>query len=160
MASDNPDVTPRDALQIAQRALSRVNSVEEDLAELRDEHDTVAADLTAIQLRVSEIESDRPYHALTTNEKIGRVREELFERGRSNGGTATMTYDDVMWSVFDGNPSADHCYKLMRRAADADGFTYHDGSVGQKRVVVDVEQAKAGVAFSSANNAVVEGGGR
>lgn len=155
---DEPEVTPRDALEIAQRALSKVNGLEEDVAELRDDYQEAKADLTALGLRVSEMDDSRPYEALTQNEKIGMVREELFERGRANAGRAAMTYDDVMWSVFDGKPSADHCYKLMRLAGNADGFTYHDGSVGQKRITVDVELAKAGVAFSSANNADVEGG--
>lgn len=164
---DEPDITPRDALEIAQRALGKANDLESEVVDLQTKQNETRADLTALQLRISELDDDRPYDALTQDEKVGMVREELFQRGRSNGGRASMTYDNVMWSVFDGKPSADHCYKLMRLAAGYDpetgesqctGFSFRDGSVGQKRIEVNNELAKTGVAFSSANNADGEGG--
>lgn len=149
-------VRPEDALQVAQRALSKVNELEGELNDLRSECDETAEELAAVKMRLSEIDDERPYSGLTLDEKVGMVREHAFRRASNGHGKAALDYNDIMWSVFDGEPGAKHCYKLMERAADADGFKYgkQDGS---KSLLVDADQAKRGVAFFPENKTPTEG---
>ncbi|PCR89294.1 hypothetical protein [Natrinema ejinorense] len=156
MSKDEPDVRPEDALQVAQRALSKVNDLERDLGYLREEYDDLTDDVTALELRLSEIDDERPYDGLTLNEKIGKVREHAFRRASDGHGKAALDYNDIMWSVFDGEPGAKHCYKLMRKAAEARGFEVgkQDGS---KKLLVDAAEAKRGAAFFPENKTASEG---
>ncbi|GAB3669502.1 hypothetical protein [Halopiger thermotolerans] len=166
MSEDGPNVRPEDALQVAQRALSKVNDLEEEVGHLQDEYDDLAEDLTALELRLSEIDDERPYESLSLNEKIGKVREHAFQRAVNGHGKATLDYNDVMWSVFDGEPGSDHCYKLMRLAAGVDedgdevqdvpGFKFLESERPMK-LAVDAERAKQGVAFSPENKTTSEG---
>lgn len=153
----DPDVQPEDALQVAQRALSKIADLERTVEEQAGRIDEFEEDLTAVTLRLSAFDEDRAYDALTRDDKVGRVREHGFERSVDGGGTATLDYNDIQWGVFDGEPSADHCYTLMRLAADADGFAVRDPDGRSKHLAVDAAEAKRGAAFSSANNAGSEG---
>jgi hypothetical protein len=146
MSEDGPDVTPEDALQIAQRALAKVNEQEREISDLREE-------LTAVQLRLSEQDDDRAYESYTVDEKVGIVREYAFEKALDRGGRVTLDYDDVIYEIFDGKPSADHAYKLMRLAAEARGFEYRK-SRRPKELAVNAAEAKQTAAFSSAKNSV------
>lgn len=154
--SDGSDVQPEDALQVAQRALSKAVDLERVVEEQAGRIDEVEEDLTAVTLRLSAFDEDRAYDALTRDDKVGRVREHAFERA-VNGGGSSLDYNDIQWGVFDGEPSADHCYTLMRLAADADGFSLRDPDGRSKHLSVDAEETKRSVAFSSANNAGSEG---
>lgn len=153
MSEDGVDVTAEDALQVAQRALTKANRVDG----LEERVDELENDLAGMALRLSAIEEDRPYDGLTLNEKIGMVREELFNQA-TDGRGRTMEYSDVRDIVFDGMPSGKHCYKLMRLAADAQGFRFRDPENGNKRLVVDPEEAKRTWAFCSENKAQSMGG--
>lgn len=143
--SDEPDIRPEDALQVAQRALSKVNDLERKYDNLLEDHEDLVEDLTAIKLRLSEIDEERPYESLSLNEKVGKVREHAFQRAANGHGKATLDYNDVMWSVFNGEPGSDHCYKLMRLAAGVDdngneiqdvpGFTFLDSERPMKLAV-------------------------
>jgi len=145
--SDQPDIKPEDALQVAQRALAKVNeleAIEEEVDELREE-------LTAVKLRVSEFDEENDYEAMTRDEKIGKVREHAFNKAVESHGKAALDYDDIMWGPFDGDPSADFCYKLMRLAADSPGFEVRDPAGESRKLTVNAEAAKQGPVFSSAN---------
>jgi len=148
MSDDQPDVRPEDALQVAQRALSKVNELERENEELRE--------------RVVALEAALPdrgeYDDLDRQTKVGMVREHLVERARDQHGAAAIDYDGVMWEVFDGEPSADHCYTLMKLAAQAEGFNTRDPSGGNKELVVDLDSTKPVLGFSHANKDSVEGG--
>lgn len=105
---------------------------------------TTKRDLEALEDRIAALEQlvdpdpgAVDYDQLTRPQKIYRVRRALVERAATNGGTASMQYDDVMW-LFDGHPSAGHCYNLMERAATLDGFAYDEAGNGrgQKRIRV------------------------
>ncbi|QCW03551.1 hypothetical protein [Natrinema pallidum] len=154
--SNEPDVRPEEALQVAQRALSKVNGLEDEIEDLQEDRDDLVDDVTALELRLSEIDDERPYDGLTLNEKIGKVREHAFRRATGGHGKAALDYNDVMWSVFDGEPGAKHCYKLMRKAAEARGFDVgkQDGS---KKLLVDAAEAKRGAAFFPENKTASEG---
>ncbi|WP_049925353.1 hypothetical protein [Halopiger goleimassiliensis] len=159
--SEEPDVRPEDALQVAQRALQKCNGLEDDLDELRDEYDDLAEELTAVKLRLSEEDDDADYRDLSLDTKIGMVREHAYQKAANGHGKATLTYDDVMWEVFDGEPGNNQCYRLLRRAAgydndgnrvqDVSGFDLDESSRPMK-LTVDAKAAKRGAAFSSRNN--------
>lgn len=163
--SDEVDVRPEDALQVAQRALAKANELDEQYG------DTVAEleeSVTALELRLSEMDDDRQYDERTLDEKVGMVREHGFEKATQHGGRTQLTYDDVMWEVFDGEPSPSHCYKLIRLAAglsdgadtgsEVPGFRARDPDTGTYHLAVDADRAKDGVAFYSENKAHSEGG--
>jgi len=107
-----------------------------------------------MQLRLSEHDEDRPYDALTLNDKIGMVREEAFTRATdARNGHAKLYYKDVMYGVFDGHPGNNHTYKLMRLAGQADGFTYReDPPTDDRHLHVDASRAKRSYAYSPRNN--------
>ena len=146
------DVSARDALAIAQRALAKANRVDEledDIEQLRDE-------VTSLELRLSEHDDDRDYAQLTRDDKVGMVREHAFQRASRGSGVAALDYDDIMWEVFDGEPSADHCYTLMKLAADVRGFEVKTPASGNRSLTVDAREAKRGAVFSSANKTTSE----
>jgi hypothetical protein len=142
-----PDVTARDAVEIAQRALVKANRVDD----LENELDEIRDDLAAMQLRVSEHDNDQSYESLSLDAKVGMVREHAFRKAVDGTGRATLDYDDVQWEVFDGPPPYPmHCYKLLRLAGQARGFSYA-GAESPKRLTVDVQEARRGAAFYPEN---------
>jgi len=151
---DLPDVTARDAIQIAQRALAKANRVDG----LEDELEETKTRLAKLELRYSELTEDRGYESLTRDEKIGMVREHAFERAVSRHGRSKIDYHDVMCTVFDDEPGPNHCYKLLRLAAEAPGFEFRDPDGENKHLAVNAEVAKEGAAFYSQNKTGVEEG--
>ncbi|MFA1612027.1 hypothetical protein [Halobellus rubicundus] len=171
--TDGADVTAEDALQVAQRALAKVNDLEGELEELRAEHEGTVEELTALRLRTSEYSTDRPYDQLTRDEKIGMVREHAFEKADdATNGRARLVWDDIKWSVFDGEPSRGHCYDLLRLAAGTDensqrdihdgavGFRYRDPDDGTIHLAVDADLAKRHRQSFAANKTRSESGVR
>lgn len=150
--------TLEDVLQVAQRSLQKANELERQTESLREDFDDAVDDLTAVKLRLSEQDEQRPYDQLGRDTKIGMVREHAFRRANEGRGTATLDYNDVMWSVFDGEPGSDHCYKLMRWAEEARGFEVRDPPTESRHLFVDAAEARRGVAFSSENKAGTNGG--
>lgn len=152
---DLPDVTPRDAIEMAQRALAKANRVDE----LEDQIDDLREQVTALELRLSEQDEGRPYEALTLDEKVGMVREHGFSKATAGTGYAKLDYDAIMWEVFDGSPGAKHCYKLMRKAGEARGFEFCDPSGESKHLRIDAAEAKRSAAFFPENKTSTEGVG-
>lgn len=156
---DQPAVTPEDAVQVAQRALERANDADAQVQALEQRVTELEDDLLELQLRVEEFD-DRAYEQLTLEDKVGRVREHAFSKAVDRGRPTVIKYDDVQWEVFDGEPSADHCYKLLRLAGDRPGFEYIDeprSSEKAKRLQCDPSRAKDAASLLSANNAAEEG---
>ncbi|WP_265109200.1 hypothetical protein [Halosolutus halophilus] len=155
-----PDVCPEDALQVAQRALAKVNDLEQELADLRKSHDEALDDIAALELRLSELDDNTDYRDLSQDRKVGMVREHAFKKAVDGHGRASLTYDDVKWGVFEGQPGNSQCYRLLRRAAgydndgncvqDVPGFDLDESSRPMK-LTVNAEAAKRGAAFSSRN---------
>jgi hypothetical protein len=146
------DVSARDALAIAQRALAKANRVDE----LEGEIEQLREDVTSLELRLSEHDDDRDYAELTRDDKVGMVREHAFQKASRGSGVAALDYDDIMWEVFGGEPSADHCYTLMKLAADVRGFEVKTPASGNRSLTVDAKEAKRGAVFSSANKTDLE----
>lgn len=149
--------TPEDALQVAQRSLAKVNENHQAIEELTRTIEYLEQRVVQLEARTSTDDAD--YANLSKNQKIGMVREELVRRAQdAASGWAKLDYSDIKWSVFDGHPSADHCYTLMALAAEAEGFVHRSPEGENEHVAVDLEQAKRGAAFSSAKNPAGEGG--
>lgn len=153
MTDDQPAVRPEDALQVAQRALAKVNELEA----VEDRVDDLEEELAAVSLRISEFDEDRDYDQLTRDDKVGKVREYGFRRAVDGHGRTQLDYNDIKWSVFHGEPSPSHCYTLMELAASARGFEHCDPSEGNEHLAVDADQAKRGAAFYSAKKDSAEG---
>lgn len=147
---DRPEVSPRDAVEIAQRALAKANDLERDLDQLHDDYEDVVEDLTAVRLRLSEFDEDRAYDDLTRDDKIGMVREHAFRKAADGAGRIRLDYDDIRWEVFDGGPSPSHCYDLMKWAEQARGFEHKTPSNGNEHLLCDAREAKRSAAFYSA----------
>ena len=81
MSDDAPDVTAKDALAVAQRALAKANEIEE----LRERLDELEDELTAHRVRLAEHDEDRPYDALTRDDKIGMIREHVLRKALDSG---------------------------------------------------------------------------
>lgn len=145
--SDGPDVRPEDAVQIAQRALAKANEHKETIEQLQE--------------RVVALEAAAPdrgeYETLDRPTKVGMVREHLVEKARVQNGKAAIDYNGVKWEVFDGTPSADHCYTLMQKAAQAQGFTIRDQPHDNRQLLVDIDSTNPELGFSHANKDVPAG---
>lgn len=141
------DLTPEDAVQIAQRALAKIGDLEDTIEEQNQTIEHMQERIFALENRLPE---NRDYDSLTKQEKIGMVREHVVQRAREQGGVATVDYDDVIWGPFDGEPSASHCYTLMRKAAEADGFRFEDPEHANKRLSVNLDETKDLLGFSHA----------
>lgn len=154
----DPEVRPEDALQVAQRALSRCNEFEERLEAVESEKADLVDRLAALELKYQELDEGRPYDALTRDEKIGMVREKAFRMAIESTGFAKLDYNDIMWTVFDGEPGTKHCYQLMKWAAEARGFEHKTPANGNEHLAVNAAEAKRGLAFCSENKATSKGG--
>ena len=158
---DLPDVNARDAIQIAQRALAKANELERAYEQLESDYEDLRERVTELELQHSGRGQDRDYPSLTLDEKIGMVREHAFKKATSSNGYAKVDYKGVTWGVFDGDPTAKHCYKLLRLAAEGlDGFEYRDPDGESKHLRVDAKAAKRNAAFFQENNGGAEAGGR
>lgn len=153
--SDQPAVRPEDALQVAQRALRKVNDLEGEIDDLRAENERLRERVAELEA-TTEVSDD--YDQLDRDTKVGMVRGHLIDRARAQHGMAAIDYDDVMWEVFDGEPSADHCYTLMRLAAQAEGFKIRDPSGENRQLIVNLDATNDLTGFSHANKDRREGG--
>jgi len=154
MSDNDIDITPEDALQVAQRALSKVNEQEERI----DAKDETIAELRD---RVQALEASQPDQAefddLDRDTRVGAIREHIIKRAQEQGGRAALDYNGIMWEVFDGEPSKGYCYKLMKLAAQGAGFDTNDPDEGNKRLVVNLDAVNDLAGVSRVNTPAREG---
>lgn len=155
-----------DSLAVAQRALSKVNDLERELDEVRESREELKEELTAVKLRLSEIDDERDVSDLTPDEKVGRVREYGYRKAVEGHGRAKLDYDAIKWEVFDGRVGDSTCYRMIRKAAGLsdektgsriDGFTARDPSQDNYHLAIDAEAAKRSPAFSAGKKHESEG---
>lgn len=105
---------------------------------------TQAEKIESLESRVAELEElvdpdpgKTEYDQLTKEQKVFQIRKHLLMLATSTNGVAAMKYKEVI-ALFDGHPSAGHCYDLMERAGYADGYVYDQAGngKGQKRIRV------------------------
>lgn len=165
--SEDIEVTPKDALQVAQRALAKANEQERRINDLEEQLEDAETELTRQALRLSEYDDERPYDQLTRDDKVGMVREHAFRKATRESGRTALDYKAVRWEVFDGEPGAKHCYTLMKLAAGFDettaessvpGFRYRTPSEESNNLAVDATEArKHRERFFPENKAAQEG---
>lgn len=143
-----------DDLQPLVKALRRKVNHQEDTINTQEDM------IDALEERVAELErlvdpdpGSTEYDQLTKSQKVHRVRKHLVEEA-DKGNVPAMKYKDVKW-LFDGHPSAGHCYDLMEQAGQLDGFAYETGGhgKGEKRIRVNLEAVKDETLLHAVNNA-------
>jgi hypothetical protein len=163
------DVSARDALAIAQRSLARLQEIENELhGELEETNETVDQlqdDLTALELRVSELDENRDPADLSADEKVGMVREHGFRKATEGHGRAKLDYDDIKWEIFGGDIGDSTCYRLIRKAAGLsdektgsaiDGFAARNPAGDNYHLAIDAQEAKRSRVFSAGKIGVTE----
>jgi len=133
--------TPQDALHIAQQALQQVNELQETVKEQQE----LIEELQAAKPQASE------YDSLDREEKAALVKEHVVKKAKDQRGKAAIDYSGIKWEVFSGEPSADHCYTLMKIAAQDDGFKKRNPKEGNKQLAVDIDKTSTEDRFSHAN---------
>lgn len=138
-----------------QSALQRISELEEELATEKEKRERAIFRIGKLE-EVLPDETDE-YETLSRDDKVSLVKSHLMERAYSTNGRAEIDYNGVQWSVFNGEPSADHCYTLMRLAAEeSDGWTFHDQR-RPKVLRVDLDATNGNTRFSHAKNSKEEG---
>lgn len=134
------------------------SAVKNQLAYLRQENEELQNRVAELEALVDPDPGATEYDQLTKDQKVHRIRTTLVETAaRTNGGDA-MKYKAVM-TLFNGHPSPGHCYDLMERAAQLDGFHYDTAGSGkgEKRVRVNLDAVNDETLIHAANNATAEG---
>lgn len=130
---DTEDV--HDFHEAATRAAQKLDKTNERLAEL--------------EAYVDRRTEQTSYADMTKRDKVWTIRKTLLSQ---EGGNPSMRYQDVMW-LFDGEPSAGHCYNLMEYAADKDGYEYQEfGDDRQHRIVLKTDELNENAAVHRVNN--------
>jgi len=139
----------------------RLDSMYEFTQQLEDQNQDLERENAELRRQVADLKAEvdpdpgsKDYEQLTRAEKVRRIREQLVDIAESNHNEkAAMKYKEVMM-LFDGHPSAGHCYDLMERAGELGGFAYNENAEGTKRVQVDLEAVKDESLFHTVNKAV------
>lgn len=158
-------------------ALRRKMNARLDGVGYEEEHESVAdilAEIDRLETRLDEFDErlrrvervvdtdpDRTEYAeMTKEQKVFRIRQELVQNADATDGTWQLTYRDVK-ALFNGQPSAGHCYNLMEAAAQLDGFEYDrpgegdaTSHTGQYRIRVTTPQVNDTSLFQSVNNGI------
>lgn len=136
-----------DELEALVKALQRkVNAQAGHIQDLEDR-------VTELETVVNPDPGSVDYEQLTKAQKIQKLRLGLIQSAARSNGKYAMKYREVM-TFFDGHPSAGHCYDLMDRAGELEGFAYDkaNGS-GEKRIRVDIESVNDDALIHAANKA-------
>lgn len=110
--------------------------------------------------RVVDTDPDRTgYAEMTKEQKVYRIRQELVQNADATNGKWRLSYRDVK-ALFNGQPSAGHCYNLMEAAAEMDGFEYDRAGegdatsrTGEYRIRVNTTSVNDTGVFQSLNKA-------
>lgn len=128
-------------------------AVETQLEYLRTENEELRESVAELEELVDPDPGATAYEQLTKGQKVHRVRKTLVERADATNGRAAMKYREVMM-LFGGHPSAGHCYDLMERAGQLDGFAYDvaGNGDGDKRVRVNLDGVNEDADVHAVNN--------
>jgi len=108
----------------------------ERIDDLEDENERLRERVAELESVVDPDPGRGEYDSLSKEQKVMKVRVAVASKAAESNGKAAMGYKDVYW-LFDGNPSFGHCYDLMQRAAQLDGFGYE--SEPRKRITSNLD---------------------
>ena len=167
-AEDDPDARLRNALTVLITSLApdndeRMMGPNEKVAHAVNRINDIVDENERLRERVSELESvvtphpeSKDYQDLTRDEKVQQLRESLVEKASARqNGRFSMGYKDVMW-LFDGQPSAGHCYRLMDLAGEATGFDYAKFEDRPNQIRVNIDGVNDETLFHAVNKAPEE----
>lgn len=165
MSEEEQLFTVEDAVGMARDAMQRAQEAEEQADELSDSYHEALDEIEQLRFRLTEVEATLPdensdYEALEREDKISLIQNHVIKRARSSPQNwAKVTWFDVKWSVFDGEPSDGHCYDLVRWAADETGFNnVRPDEAGEREYVsVDLDVLHESSTRSRVNNEAQEG---
>lgn len=131
----------------------RLDSMYEWVEELERSNSELTRQVDELHELVNPDPGSVEYDQLTKAQKVRRIRETLVDNAGKRG-VSQLKYKEVMM-LFDGHPSPGHCYDLMERAAEAEGFAYDKAGQGDgdKRVRVKTDDVNDETLFHAANNA-------
>jgi phage shock protein A len=135
-----PDITPRDALEIARNALQEVHQLSDRVHELEQQVE---------RLESKCVDLDSEYAEMSKAEKVATIRHKLIQRAQESNGKAKLDYNDVRL-LFDDKPAASYTYDLMETAAEERGYEYQAPASDNNRIVVDMAHRKAALSVSPA----------
>lgn len=138
------DATPTEAADEIVTRIERLEEMDGRLAEL--------------ERRVTPDPTGKDYADLTRDEKTFKVRAALARDAADSNGAASMKYGDVK-SLFENHPSVGHCYTLMQKAANADGYRYDDSDDRENRLLVNLQDVNDDAVFHAVNKAEESEGG-
>lgn len=145
-----------DNLQPLVEALQRkANHQRERIDELERTVGDLQEQVSGLQRLVDPDPGAVEYDQMNRQEKVYQVRKKLVELAANTDGTAAYKYRDVM-RTFDGHPSAGHCYDLMERAGELEGFAYEENPDGDKRVIANLADVNDKTFVHVVNNATEE----
>jgi len=132
----------------------RLDSMYEWVEEVERSNNELTRQVDELHELVNPDPGSIEYDQLTKAQKVRRIRQTLVDSA-GNRGVAQLKYKEIMM-LFDGHPSPGHCYDLMERAAEADGFAYDSAGQGngEKRIRVKTDDVNDDTLFHAANNEV------
>lgn len=155
MSSDDSavrvEITADDAYEVARLSKVQAQSNEDRIEELEARVKELEQD-AAVKLRYDE------YQSLQRPEKVRMVQKSILNRARARSGKHEYDYDDIIWGVFDGEPSADHAYRLMELAGQDDGFEYVDRPDTKKVLRCSAKEVRFDGEISGPKNSTPGGG--
>lgn len=134
-----------------------VDALQRKLTYHGDRLDELEAENERLRDRVAELEQyvdpdpgHGSYDSLSKERKVFKVRKSLTQKAMdAANGRAALGYKDVYW-LFDGHPSYAHCYDLMERAAELDGFEYDTSDGSSNRLLVNLDAVNDEAVFHAA----------
>jgi len=132
----------------------RLDSMYEWVEDLERSNNELTRQVDELKELVNPDPGNVEYEQLTKAQKVRRIRQTLVDNA-GNRGVSQLKYKEIMM-LFDGHPSPGHCYDLMERAAEAEGFAYDSAGQGngEKRIRVKADDVNDETLFHAANNEV------
>jgi hypothetical protein len=99
--------------------------------------DEQSEEIATLQRRVDPDPASTPFDDLTRDQRVHQLRVAVARKAADNGGKAAMNAGETL-AAFDQHPSRGYAYKLMKLAANADGFDYAEVR-GAKSLTVEMD---------------------
>jgi hypothetical protein len=127
------------------------------MTELEQENEDLRERVAELEGAVDPNPTGKEYDDMNRGERVFRVRVAVARRAADSNGKGSYVYKDVS-TLFNEQPSSGYCFKLLREAAEADGFDF-DESTRPKRLTVNLDGVNSdAIVHAVKNNNWTEGG--